>query len=288
MIQMKGAGIGIVCLSWWGRKSDGQLKGDDGFTDKATMLVLNEAAKHGMKIVFHHEPYQGRNAQSTKEDIQYAIKTYGSHPALFRWKEKGNRPLFFVYDPYHTSFQEWSTILDPKGHSTIRGTSDDAIMIGLFVEKYRDEDLIVRGGFDGSYTYFAVGFTYGANMQNWKSLAEWSRKNNKIFIPSVGPGYSDTRIRPWNHNQASRENGKYYDRMWENAIALAKEGDKDVPGMISITSFNEWHEGTQIEPAEPNRVSKDSGFAYEDYSPLEPDYYLKRTKYWADIYLDKI
>ena len=43
---------------------------------------------------------------------------------------------------------------------------------------------------------------------------------------------------------------------------------------IGITSFHEWHEGTQIEPAVP---FKSDDFEYLDYSPLAPDYYLTRT-----------
>ena len=41
-----------------------------------------------------------------------------------------------------------------------------------------------------------------------------------------------------------RRNGATYDAMWRMAIA----GGAD---RVTITSFNEWHEGTQIEPAAP-------------------------------------
>ena len=63
------------------------------------------------------------------------------------------------------------------------------------------------------------------------------------FIPSVGPGYEDTAVRPWNkvHTQ-KRENGDYYSVYFQKAISLR-------PKFITVTSFNEWHEGTQIEPA---------------------------------------
>ena len=44
-----------------------------------------------------------------------------------------------------------------------------------------------------------------------------------------------------------------------------------------ITSFNEWHEGTQIEPAVRKQIP---GFTYLDYQPLSADYYLKRTADW--------
>ena len=91
-----------------------------------------------------------------------------------------------------------------------------------------------------------------------------------LFIPSIGPGYIDTRIRPWNdRNTKDRENGQYYERMFEAAIAVN-------PELISITSFNEWHEGTQIEPAIPKSID---GYTYEDYGEdTDPEYYLYKTK----------
>ena len=58
--------------------------------------------------------------------------------------------------------------------------------------------------------------------------------------------------------------------MWSAALGVS-------PELVGITSFNEWHEGTQIEPAMPKPIS---GFTYLDYQPLSADYYLKRTAYW--------
>jgi len=89
----------------------------------------------------------------------------------------------------------------------------------------------------------------------------------------VGPGYLDTRIRPWNAaTTRSREDGAYYDRMFAAAIACG-------PTLIGVTSFNEWHEGTQIEPAVPMTVGD---YTYEDYLPLKPEDYLARTRAWVN------
>lgn len=76
--------------------------------------------------------------------------------------------------------------------------------------------------------------------------------------------YDDLPVRPWNKvNVKRRENGEYYRQMWKETRNLRSK-------IVSITSFNEWHEGTQIESA----VIKEG---YEDYG-IDPDQYLKLTR----------
>lgn len=120
-------------------------------------------------------------------------------------------------------------------------------MIGLWTSSPTvQRPFILNAHFDGFYTYFAAtGFTYGSTPTNWVSMQKWAKENGKIFIPSVGPGYIDTRIRPWNGSVIrNRTDGQYYDAMYRKAIEAGVSA-------ISITSFNEWHEGSQIEPAVP-------------------------------------
>ena len=53
------------------------------------------------------------------------------------------------------------------------------------------------------------------------------------------------------------------------------------PEVIGITSFNEWHEGTQIEPAVTKQVG---AYQYLDYAAREPAWYLDRTAHWVSQY----
>ncbi len=262
MRQLRQARVGVVCASWWGK---------DTFTDRALPGLFEAAEKAGLKVNFHLEPFPGRNATTTREAIAYLIGKFGRSPACHRLADRGNRPVFFIYDSYLTPANEWATVLGKAGAQTLRGTEADAVVIGLWV-KEREEDFMLEGGFDGFYSYFATdGFTYGSTIRNWPRLAKWARANQLLFVPCVAPGYIDTRIRPWNGvNTRDRESGAYYDRMWSAAIRVS-------PDLVGITSFNEWHEGTQIERATPKEIP---GFTYLDYRPLPTDYYLRRTAAW--------
>lgn len=262
MQMISEAGIGVIVVTWWGKND---------FMDKGIPLILDEAAAAGIKVAFHIEPFNGRNAATTRQAIEYIMDTYGSHAAFYRSAKYRNRPFFFIYDSYLTDAREWARLLQPGGALSIRNSKYDAVMIGLWV-KQQETAFFKQAGFDGMYTYFAsAGFTYGSTPANWKNMQQWAANNKKLFIPCVGPGYIDTRVRPWNNrNTNDREGGEYYSRMFRTAI------ESGAP-CIGITSFNEWHEGTQIEPAIPFDAKE---FNYLDYEPQGPDHYLKLTKKW--------
>lgn len=254
------ARVGVLSVTWWG---------EHDFKHPSIPILLDEAQKAGLKICFHIEPYPNRNARTFSENVKYIIDNFGEHPAFYKVDGK---PMFFVYDSYLIKNEEWVKVFSKEGELSVRGTKYDGIYIGLALKKESLND-IYQSHFDGFYTYFAsTGFTEATDPHNWKFMQEWGEKHNKIFIPSVGPGYIDTRIRPWNTSTTrDRETGKYYDDMYKAAI------DCNAP-YISITSFNEWHEGTQIEPAVPY---KGNAFEYLDYKPLDTDYYLEKTAYWV-------
>jgi len=257
MQQIREAGIGVVAISWWGK---------DNFTDQSVRTLLDTAHAHGLKVAFHIEPAY-KTVKEFRELMEYISSSYLQHPAMYRMAGK---PLYYLYNSFQLNYDEWQSLLNSDSQSTVRGTALDGIFIGLWTTGF-DGEFAVRSGFDGFYTYFASdGFAYGSTTANWPDMAAFARENNLIYIPSVGPGYADTRIRPWNEKTTkSRDQGRYYEEMFKNAVNTA-------PDIISITSFNEWHEGTQIEPAVPRKISS---FTYLDYGEdVDPMFYIRKTK----------
>ncbi|XP_053315428.1 glycoprotein endo-alpha-1,2-mannosidase [Spea bombifrons] len=275
MKQMRSASIGVVALSWYPLG----MSDDNGEpTDDIVPLILDKAHNYGLKVTFHIEPYKDRDDHSLRSNVIYIIHKYGSHPAFYRYKSSDGRtlPMFYIYDSYITSPDTWANLLTLSGSQSIRNTPYDGIFIALLVEEKHKYD-IHRSGFDGLYTYFATnGFSYGSSHHHWSSLKAFCDTNNLMFIPSVGPGYVDTSIRPWNlQNTRNRINGKYYETAL-NAALLVR------PSIISITSFNEWHEGTQIETAVPK---KNALYKYDDYLPHKPNIYLQLTRKWSEKFI---
>ena len=57
---------------------------------------------------------------------------------------------------------------------------------------------------------------------------------------------------------------------------------------MTVTSFNEWQEGTQIEPAVPFKLGGVRYFAYDGawglHGRAAENAYLGRTAYWANLF----
>lgn len=280
MYQLRQAGVGVVSVSWY---PSGDADDEGLPPDSLLPLLLDIAHLYSIQVAIHIEPYKGRSPNTVREDLEYIVEKYSSHSALYKYGRivDGTEkllPVVYIYDSYITAASQWAELLKPDAPNTIRGTELDCVAIGLLVERHHQED-ILDGGFDGFYTYFAAnGFSYGSSTSNWKTLATFARKNRLLFVPSFGPGYNDERVRPWNRgNTKQRNNGQYYRDMFQAAIrSRVGSGRKGKgTGIVSLTSFNEWHEGSQIESAIPKEIS---GFRYSDYLPNQPGFYLQLTR----------
>ncbi len=306
--SLAAAGVDTAMLSWWGRKDSDVRRDSQGVnTDLIVPAVLDAAAAHGVGISWHLEPYGGRSPATVRDDLKYLHERYGSHPAI--WRQRAPRdleeadapekkyvgsgvpgstrasgrklPLVFLYDvsfehagglqaEREKTMAEWRALT-----AGVRDEAEDAILLSLYHDR-RDVEFVRRAGFAGAYSYFgAVGFTEGSDPANWFAASSKLKKMGKLFVASVGPGYDDTRIRPWNaDNRRDREGGKYMERMWRAALAVE-------PAAISITSYNEWGEGTQIEEARPHTAAG-TGVVYADYGPNATDAYMQLTRRLVD------
>jgi glycoprotein endo-alpha-1,2-mannosidase len=214
--------------------------------------VIVAARTDGIDVAVHLEPYGGRSVASTVADIAY-LRTFGI-------------TSFYVYRPFDMAVGDWAaakTALHAGGVKLFAQTA----MAGW----------AATAGFDGVYTYDIV--TYGGD--KFRRLCSEAHARHLICAPSVGPGY-DARRGSDDPRMKGRRNGATYDAMWRAAIASGADA-------VTITSFNEWHEGTQIEPAAP--PARHGRYRYLSYDGAwgltgiaAENAYLNRTRYWSDVF----
>jgi glycoprotein endo-alpha-1,2-mannosidase len=220
--------------------------------DARLAAVLAIARADGIAVAAHLEPYPGRTVASTVDDLAY-LRLSGVK-------------TFYVYRPFDLPVADWAAAKDALhvGGSTLFAQTG---LVGA----------AANAGFDGVYTYDIV--TYGGNV--FRRLCDQAHAKHLLCLPSVGPGY-DARRGSNDPRVKSRRHGATYDSMWKMAIAAGAD-------RITITSFNEWHEGTQIEPASPaQRRGKYRYLSYDGawglYGPDAEVAYLTRTRYWSDVF----
>lgn len=92
--------------------------------------------------------------------------------------------------------------------------------------------------------YYRPNFLNAVQGQ-FRAVDRTARANGLRLIPNVIPGYDDTKLRGQDRETIDRADGQFYRDYWKVASEFV---DSDQPFLL-ITSFNEWHEGTELEPS---------------------------------------
>ena len=274
------AGINLWVCSWWG----------PGKTEDVTLknYILNRDDLGDLKIALFYET-TGRipdftDMSNVEADIEYMADNYFDHPNYYTIDEK---PVLFVY---------LTRVLSN------RGTLDDAMDLmrsaaiakGYYIYVVGDQvfgkppsstdqlalldaatnyDVYGSSGAKMYATQTKVDNYYNAQA-GWRSQAHAA---GTAFIPATAPGFNDTGVRD-GHTPLSRkltenaEFGSLFQAMVDKAVTLT---DDETNNLFMVTSWNEWHEDTQIEPVAAaaatsidNSVSQDAytaGMEYEGY-----------------------
>jgi len=272
MAWLRQAGIGVIITSWWGQGTN---------EDSAVPLLLKMAEHYGIKVAFHIEPYSTRTARGLVSDITYLYQQYGNSPAFFRSTattrySPNNQPkgMFFVWciefvgecGKQPTQADYWQKAMDE-----IHALPDGALVIA----NTQQGSWIDGGHFDGLYNYISNNLAQGSDF-GWAS----GLPPDSLYIPSVAPGFSGKRIADPADTYAPRSDGAKYNEQWNAALGTGIQ-----PEMVTITSFNEWHEGTMIEPPAV-AANNGLGYTYADFGKLPPDGYLTLTHGWIGKYLN--
>jgi hypothetical protein len=197
---------------------------------------LDIAAQKGFRVSVDFDinsPFMG-GVGSYADNLRHLHSIHANHAAYLRYQ---GRPVVFFYNVSRLSVDTWRSLRDQADPGR------NALWIAEGV------DLKYLSVFDGHHLY---SITWPNRVPPSQTLSSWGTKvrkyNNqhgtsKLWVATVMPGYDDRKVRPGNGFARSRDGGQYYRQSWQAAIASK-------PHLVIINSFNEWPEGSYIEPSQ--------------------------------------
>jgi hypothetical protein len=216
-----------------------------GSLEASRLAAVARAARgYRIEVAVQLEPYAGRTLASIGDDLAY-LRGRGIHDV-------------YVYRADDFSAADWRTLDLPLTGLRVFGQTG---MVGF----------AARAGFAGFYTYDVL--TYGG--AKFARLCVQAHVLGLLCAPSVGPGYDavaatgDPRVKP-------RDDGLTYDSMWRAALNAHAD-------IVTITSYNEWSEGTQIEPAGRGGRYKSYDGAYGLHGRAAEWAYIRETARWTSL-----
>ncbi len=225
--QAKGAGIDAFVLNWWGKGNQ---------TEKNLKTLLDLSAQRGFRLAIDFDlnsPFMG-GVSSYADNLRHLHSVHTAHPAYLRYQ---GRPVVFFFNVSRLSVSAWQNLRDQA----------DPGRNALWIAE--GTDLSYQAVFDGHHLY---SITWPNRIPPSKILPKWGsrvRKYNadhgtaKVWVATVMPGYDDRKVRPGQGFARSRDGGDYYRQCWQAAI-------DSKPHMVVVNSFNEWPEGSYIEPSQ--------------------------------------
>ncbi|HEC22342.1 MAG TPA: hypothetical protein ENI95_05430 [Chloroflexi bacterium] len=220
--QIASAGIDGMVVAWYGPQEEYNQ------TETNFRMILDQASANGIYALLSVD--LGNSAwftsvQEVIDGLNYALSVHANHPAYFRYN---GRPVLFFWYQGRYSLDDWAYIrqqVDPE-HNSIwiaEGAAPDALPI-----------------FDGLHMYT---ISWSSNV--YATLSQWGTTTHSrggIWVATAMPGWDNTYTQQSERYIRERGDGAFYRETFAAAAASA-------PEMIVITSWNEWWEGTHIEPS---------------------------------------
>jgi hypothetical protein len=232
-----GAGITGFISSWWGPHS----QFDDRFAlllSRSSALQAKTGRRFASTIYLESDAPGLGTAQNIAAALRYVLARYGHDSHFFRWQ---GRPVIFIWDPLGggRTLGMWEAIraeVDPAHRGIWNTDGVDVSLLDVF-----DGLHLFSAGYwgiqDGNMAAVDQGFRAKIDAYNT------AHGTHRIWAAGVQPGYDDRRVPGRLHPYVvPRRDGATYATSWTAALASN-------PDWITISTWNEWFEGSMIEPS---------------------------------------
>jgi glycoprotein endo-alpha-1,2-mannosidase len=285
--------ISFWAMSWWGPTSAEET------TIRTKILTHPRAGE--LKYAIHYEStgrlgsFDNPNFSNFVPDFQYLAQNYFNNANYFKID---GRPVVFIY----LTRAYFNTQAGRDAVASLRQTMNNQFGIDPYLvgdDVFPGQNNAQRAALWDAITDFDV---YGSALQTlgstttavnslasqFQSARQLANSVQRGFIPAVSPGFNDRAVRS-GHSAAPRyltnvpgsAEGSLYSALLNQAVL--PNLDPAGHNLLMVSTFNEWHEDTQVEPTiVANPTSADDGagtytqgYSYSGYGNLYLD--LLRT-----------
>jgi len=256
--QAQSAGLDGFAVHWFG-------PGDRTDANLSQALSLSPA-NFRSTVTFLTHILPGKNQADVVDALRYLIASHTQHPSFLRIGDQPFDTPAATQDKPLIMFSDMYRVPDEAGHLP----ADDAAAIAIWsairsqVDPVHDTVWMAEGlvpdymsVFDGLYVYKIDHASYPEDyvkaprwagwVRNWEAqtgvVKYWAGTIQPGWndLNSANPGCEDLRVssQPFARD---RENGEYYQRTVDAVLPTH-------PDFIIVHSFNEWIEGSTIEPS---------------------------------------
>ncbi len=229
------AGIHGFIVSWWGINS---------FEDKVVPKLIISANKYQMSLSIYYEKIsEPVSEKNVIKDICYVYHQYIRNNST--WLTINGHPSLFIYQrplkQLHSQEPHlWQNLLKKINHHL-------GCQLHMSIDGLKSQYL---SSFDSIHTYNILSKPIQKKVSTKKETLSvvrnqyqyWKHQCQRVQKPvimTIMPGYNDTSVRTPG-DKLHYQN--LYEDLWKMSLSFQ-------PDIILITSWNEWHENTQIEPS---------------------------------------
>ncbi len=252
--EAQGAGIQAFVMSWYGP--------GDNPTERNFLTLLDVAQARGFQatVDFETDSPLMPTSESLNRGLRHLVQMHARHAAFLRYE---GRPVIFFWRQNKLSLETWAAWrqeIDPQHETIWIAEGDNPAWLDVF-DGLHLYSITWRVNTNPAYT--------ASKMRKRVDEYKIQRGATRYWVATTMPGYDDTRVAGRADTFVYPRSPEYYRSTWQAAIASA-------PEMAIVNSFNEWREGTMIEPSVTYgqtylEVTREMSALYRGNSPVGLD-----------------